>query len=40
MHVFLFVGAAVFFPEKEARREQLFSMMRNVEVHTNTYCIL
>uniref|UniRef100_K1PFX0 Zinc finger ZZ-type and EF-hand domain-containing protein 1 n=1 Tax=Magallana gigas TaxID=29159 RepID=K1PFX0_MAGGI len=24
-------GAAVFFPEKEARREQLFSMMRNVE---------
>ncbi|XP_078317573.1 zinc finger ZZ-type and EF-hand domain-containing protein 1-like isoform X2 [Crassostrea virginica] len=24
-------GAAVFFPDKEARREQLFSMMRNVE---------
>ncbi|XP_061181596.1 zinc finger ZZ-type and EF-hand domain-containing protein 1-like [Saccostrea echinata] len=25
-------GAAVFFPDKEARREQLFSMMRNVEI--------
>ena len=32
-----FTGAAVFFPDKEARREQLFSMMRNVEVHLQMF---